>query len=79
MFDLPRNGTDEVGNVCQECISVCSQCESETVCTECREFKFLTPNSTCEAGKRPEGPERNFVALWDILTKALQKPLARPA
>ncbi|CAJ1378543.1 unnamed protein product [Effrenium voratum] len=44
-----KNGTNEVGNICPECISACSQCESEHVCTECREYKFLTPNSTCEA------------------------------
>jgi len=43
-----KNGSEAVGRHCPRCFHTCNKCESKDLCTECKNFTFLTPDGKCE-------------------------------
>lgn len=42
-----KQGYNETRNTCPRCFHTCSKCDSADVCTECKNFTYLTPDSKC--------------------------------
>lgn len=42
------SGLESFGRTCSSCAENCSACEDATVCTECRNGKYLTPAKWCQ-------------------------------
>lgn len=52
------SGLNAVGRRCESCHSDCMTCTRENQCTQCRNGKYLTPSSWCEASC-PHGTYKN--------------------